>query len=311
MSSPRTRRRLASALLGVAAVTVLPSGGTPALAATAAGTASPSILATTGTDAHLYYRKVSATSWTDLGGRLVDAPAYDEDAAGGFFFVGTGTDRNVYVRTLTQGWKSFGPAGTDCFGPSVAYRASDHTLAVSCIGADSRFLTASVKVPTSGLPRATAWTDKGGSFLYGSSTVYDTGNFQYNGVGSNSRVYTAYGTGRFRFSGSPLVCSGPLPMDLPFACRDAGGGLQVIDQSDYTAKVIRGGIVGRPGVSFGADQYLRYYVLGTNDRVYSATQVAYGDTAGTTSGFSRTGSGLGKYGIAAGAGDGNGIGGNG
>ena len=275
--------------------------------------ASLDLVAVAGTDRRLYVKISDEAGWTDLGGKLVSAPVFtitDDDE----YFVAVSTDGNLWVRGFEaeEDWRPLGPVGTKCLDVSIA--ASDDTLAVACTGTNSRLYVGKAPLVAGQLPRVASWAYKGGRILHGGVTGYapdpdprvegEPGEFYYQVVGTDHRVYERTDADGWSVPdpNPALRCYGPLSHDLlseaGAACRASDGGLLVLTDVSASGATtyakIRGTMVGRPGVTFDDDLTSRYYVLGTNGRVYRATV----SSTGVVGGFTRyTGSGL--HGLAA------------
>ncbi|HVM27767.1 MAG TPA: hypothetical protein VM433_08845 [Mycobacteriales bacterium] len=239
---------------------------------------SPSLLvdlvSVTGTDGQLWVRRSDRSSWTPLGGRLVDAPVAVR-TRGRLVFVGLGEDRNVWVRTLDDGWQRFGPPGTWCDGPSAV--ASTYLLSVACRGQDGGLWYAHVDTALPGLPRVRGWSSLGGVALHGPAVVdaTETGahpRFRWSVVGRDGRPWS-----RGEGPDQPWVptdgqrCGGVLAASetgTQLACRDAAStGLRVFGSGG--SAVVPARFTGRAGVA--ADPLSsRFYVLGADGGVWVA-----------------------------------------
>ena len=268
---------------------------------TAATVERSDFVAVTGTNRRLYHADVPGDGFTDGGGRLLGAPAmarYGKEV----YFVAVGTDRNVYVRTSNITWRVLGPTGTDCSGVSIDIRRSTGAMAVACRGANGKLYVGRTTVTPGQLPpRIQSFRSLGGAVLFGTLTGVTSSDFYFDVVGTDHLVYRwTSGTG-FRRLSTSLRCYGPLGSDsfsnAGLACRARDGALTVVpDDSNYSAfATIVGKVVGRPGVAVDEDGTARYYVLGTDDKIY----VAGSSRDGTIRGFRRGPAGSGLYGLAA------------
>lgn len=282
-------RLLASlaALLTVLTTVVGASG-----AAQAQPLADREIVAAVGLDGQLWVSGLTGSagsSWQQLGGRLVDAAPIVVRGAFEVYFLGLGTDHNVWIRTPDQGWRPYGPDGTWCEGPGAA--AVSDTFAVACRGADGAAWIASTLlplapdvVPTARGPESVGWRSLGGRIPFGAAvTGYQPGQQQPEvavvAVGEDGTPwFHTPSTGWRQFSAE--ICSGALaasPAFQAFACAAPDGQLKVFHPRTGTGATLLGGhIVGRPGVAvFGSGQ-VDYFVLGTDDAVWLTRQRATG-----------------------------------
>lgn len=143
-------RRSVSVCLGLAAVASIAAapvtaaatvGDSAAVSAGTAGAAPPVALAVVGRDGALWVKAPQLGSgWHSLGGKIIAPPAIaeiindDGTLSGQPAFFATGTDHQVWVRTLTTGWQGLGGAAPVCYfsGPAVANTSSGPTVA--CAG---------------------------------------------------------------------------------------------------------------------------------------------------------------------------------
>ena len=316
MTPARTARRTAraAALLAVLSAAIT-AGATSASAApsftrqtpqtaaavTAAAAVAPvDVLALVGTNTKLYVKTTDQVGYDNLGGSLIDAPGL---AVGDQpYFVGIGANNNVYVRTYDQGWAPLGPKGTNCSGASVAI--AGNTMAVACRGSNGRLYVgkAVADATTSGrLPRITSFQNRGGQLLFGATVGVNKDAFYYDVIGTNHLVYEATDTSGLRLvTGSPR-CSSSLAIDVVtgggVACRSEDGALLVLSNATDQFIKIPGAIVGRPAVSVDDDGTSRYYALGTNRKIYTASQ----SPTGVVTGFRNAPAGSGLFGLVSGS----------
>lgn len=295
-------------LLALAAVAAAATGVSPASAGTQATvTNRVDTVAVVGGDDALWVRATTEQGWRGLGGRLVDTPSIVR-GKGVDYFVGLGADRNVYVRTLARDWQPLGPKGTVCSGPSAVISIS--TLAVACRGGDGALWVGKAAVPAGGaLPVVTSFSSRGGALQHGVSVADNadyaqptpTAAFVYSGVGTNSSPYFrtdeqdwrqitlsqcggTYSESQYGIAGACQLLGSEMTLTLQYSAPE--------DQP--TERSIPGRMRGRPGVSSDPDFVTRYYVVGADGAVWSATRDANGTI---TSGFTRFG-GSAKYGVA-------------
>jgi len=290
---PRLARRTvvrACALLALSAAPLAAAAG-PAAAAPLPGTAllatldpvpaSVDVIALVGTNRRLYTGLVGQGSLVDLGGELHGTPLLvaGEQAS---YVVGLGKGDVPYVRSFQRAWRRLAPAGITCQGPSAA--VSGATLTVSCRGSNGHLWSGSTQLAGDALPYVATWTDRGGSVPYGTVAGVDAaGVVSYEVVGTDHASYRKTGSKSFtRVAGAPL-CFGPLSQDDISgggrACAAQDGALQVSSNDPADADgiaTVRGRVVGRPGVARDVDGSSRYYVVGTDARLYVADQPAGG-----------------------------------
>lgn len=314
MTPARTARRTAraAALLAVlsAAITAGATSAsaapsflrqTPQTAAAVTAAVTPvDVLAVVGTNTQLYVKTTDQVGYDNLGGALIDAPGL---AVGDQpYFVGIGTNNNVYVRTYDQGWAPLGPKGTNCSGASVAIVGN--AMAVACRGSNGRLYVgkAVADATTSGrLPRITSFQNRGGQLLFGATVGVNKDAFYYDVIGTNRLVYEATDTSGLRpVAGSP-TCNSSLAIDAVtgggVACRAEDGALLVLSNATGQFVKIPGAIVGRPAVSVDDNGTSRYYALGTNRKIYTASQ----SPTGVITGFRNAPAGSGLFGLVSGS----------
>ena len=255
-------------------------------------------LAATAPDGGMYSTPSMGTGFVFHGGRLREEPAMAASAQA-VYYVGVGLTGALYVRTDSLGWRALSPAGMRCSGPSAAVVGS--TLAVACRGENGRLQVGKAALVPGRLPVISRFVDRGGALAYGTSTGVRAGAFTYTVVGTDHALYETGDAGGFRRLPGPLRCFGTPARDsftsLGLACRASSGALQVLrDRTTGTYDTIPGQLVGRPGLAVEPGGSARYYVLGTNGKIYVATDTP---TARAT-GFRATGNSLWLYGVSAG-----------
>lgn len=129
-----------------------------------------------GTDGQLWVHAPQLGSgWQPLGGRIIAPPAVAAAASptgstpADPLFVVTGSDQQLFIRSLTMGWQPLGITGDAAFcigGPAAVITgtsATGYTLTVACRGLDNALWENSTALPSSGLPQFThPWTSLGG-----------------------------------------------------------------------------------------------------------------------------------------------------
>lgn len=111
----------------------------------------------------LYVRN-NWTGWTSLGGSIIGPPAIaalpQSSGPAAPLFIATGTDHRLWEFSGDGPWTLMGP-GYCMDAPAAAVQGD--TLTVACQGGDSNLYTASMTIPSSGLPTFSSWTSLGGS----------------------------------------------------------------------------------------------------------------------------------------------------
>ena len=129
-----------------------------------------------GTDGQLWVQAPQLGSgWQPLGGSIIAPPAVAAAASQSSstpanpLFVATGSNRELFVRSLTIGWQPLGITGDEAFcvgGPAAVITGTSttgYTLTVACRGQDNALWENSAALPSSGLPQFTQpWTSLGG-----------------------------------------------------------------------------------------------------------------------------------------------------
>ena len=227
-------------------------------------------LAVDGVDRGLWVRGATG-GFSALGGVLIDAPSI-VSAGGRTFYLGLGTDRNLYVRTDVLGWQRFGPVGTSCSGPSAA--AVGSTIAVACQGSDNRLYAAKATAPGQGLPSISGWTGLGGVLKHGVVVRAEGSGFRYTVVGGDDRVWSRTDSAGFsRVAGAPAA-AGPIGVDSTgkaIVTTNAAGAVSLLRDGQVTQ--LGGAVVGRPAVTVDDDGAVRVYGLGADKRI-SRTSVS-------------------------------------
>ena len=144
------------------------------------------VAAATGTDRALISNE--GHGWRNLGGELLFAPAV-RVVNGEPYYFGTGTDRNVWVRTDRLGWQKFGPSGTSCAGsPGVAFAGG--RLYLACTGPDRHLWEASSAVTPGTLPYVTGFTNFGGIIASAPAVAGVGSNVTFFADAPGGTVYT-------------------------------------------------------------------------------------------------------------------------
>jgi hypothetical protein len=268
-----------------AAALAVPLVVTPAAAAAEPPGHEPvHLVAVTGTDDGLWVRWSDQPAWQPLGGHLTGAPTVvvtpGHDRA---WFVGVGTDENVWIRSLTAGWQALGPASTRCRGVGAA--VSYQVLAVACRGADDALWVGRTVLPDDGgVPGLSRWRPLGGSLRHAPAVAAqdeEAPSFTYAVIGVDDRVWfrgdwedTGWGR-RHDHRCGPVGVSERRSQ----ACGElATGSLRAWHfRTGPQGRVTPGRVVGRPAVVEDADR-VWFYVLGTDGGVWVASHGVDDDT---------------------------------
>jgi len=157
-----------------------------------------------GSDGQLWVQAPQLTAgWQPLGGKIVAPPAVAAlpviDGSGSTpaqpFFIGTGTNKHLFMRSLTAGWQELGPATAECIGAPAAVitgtSTAGYTLTVACRGLDNALWENSAAVPASGLPQFTSgWTRLGGVLSAGPAAAPVGGTMTFFVQGTTGQIFT-------------------------------------------------------------------------------------------------------------------------
>lgn len=133
-STVRARLGVLAATVGVVAglVTATPAQAAPAPADTTVGV--------TGPNSRVYAKGPGQSTWRDLGGAIVGAPAVASDGVL-THYVGLGTNNRLYHRTDVTGWHALTAAAALCTNPTAAYDAVADRVQVACRGGNAALYT--------------------------------------------------------------------------------------------------------------------------------------------------------------------------
>lgn len=224
--------------------------------------------------------------WRPMGGQITAPPAVaaQPDFTGrpvAPLFIATGTNKHLYLRSLTTGWRELGPVGGSCIGGPAAVitgtpSSGPFTLTVACRSTDNALWENSATLPASGLPQFTAkWTRLGGVLSAAPAIAPVGGALTFFVRGTNGRIYTR--TLTTGFSAKPWSCIGS-----PAAATNAVSGITTLafqgtdhalweatnSGSGWTQPGDLGGsLIGGPAVAANGDEP---YLLaeGTNHAVW-------------------------------------------
>ncbi len=112
----------------------------PSQTAVAAVDMSP-VVAVTGTNGALYVKHTSAPGWTNLGGILIAAPAVAVVDADTTHYVGIGSNRMLYQRTDTTGWRRLTEIAYGCSEVTIVLGPDRTTVQGACTGPNAALYT--------------------------------------------------------------------------------------------------------------------------------------------------------------------------
>jgi YVTN family beta-propeller protein len=242
-----------------------------------------------GTNGAMYVQAPQLGSgWHSLGGQITGPPAVaappnlDGITPASPLFVATGTNKLLYIRSLTTGWQRLGPAGGACLASPAAVITTNSTgastLTVACEGTNRALYYNTAIVPTLGLPQfTTPWTNLGGVLTAGPAVAPVGGTLTFFVRGTTGYVYlrtltTGYEDQQWSCSGAPAAAAQPGTDMTVFACQGTGHAL-LEDTYDgrWTSLASLGGVLtGAPAVA-GASQQFEFFGEGTTRAVYQRT----------------------------------------
>jgi DNA-binding beta-propeller fold protein YncE len=239
-----------------------------------------------GTDGQLWAEAPQlGSNWQPLGGQISGAPAVVAlpNAAGttptDALFIATGSNGELWMRSLTLGWQPVGPSEALCIGSPAAVvtgTGSSATLTVACEGLNRSLYYTTTAMPSSGLPSFTGpWTSLGGVLSAGPAVAPLGGVVTFFAEGTNGQVFTNTGAG---YTATPWLCIGsPAAVLTPpgptvFACHGLDGQMWY----DYwnsasgweTAGSWGGLLIGGVAVAMASDGDVDYLGEGLNNTVW-------------------------------------------
>jgi L,D-peptidoglycan transpeptidase YkuD (ErfK/YbiS/YcfS/YnhG family) len=285
----RTRRvAMLAGAITVLAGTLL--GFAPATSAAAA--ISPVALGAEGTDGQLWVQAPQLGSgWYPLGGSLIAPPAVVAAASSTSstppdpVFVATGSNRELFIRSLTMGWQPLG-SGADaasCIGGPTAV-ISGTTLTVACRGLDNALWVNSTTLPSSGLPQlAQPWTSLGGVLSAGpaASIVNYAGSqmVTFFVSGTTGQIFmrtlsSAYSPMPWFCFGSPAAAFEPVSGTAIFACAGTDHQLWTADNTGAAwnqAQPLGGQLIGGPAIAATSGQSPEFLAEGQDHSAWMHT----------------------------------------
>lgn len=199
--------------------------------------------------------------WHSLGGKIVAPPAVtalpnpDGTSPAQPLFIATGTNKELFLRSLTAGWRALG-SGSCLGGPAAVITGS--TLTVACRGLDNALWVNTAPVPSSGLPQVTrGWTRLGGVLSAGPAAAPVGGVMTFFVRGTNGHIYTRTLASGWRAMpwaciGAPAAAAEAASSDTIFACQGTNHALwEAVDGgAGWSGAVSLGGaLIGSPAVA--------------------------------------------------------------
>lgn len=266
-------RATAATVMGAS---VLAAGGTGAQAAVPDGVA----LAVTGANRALYVQTAGSSSWTNLGGQLLSAPAV-ASWGGVTHYVGTGTNKTLYHRTNTTGWHRLGPA----YCTDVSATAAERRVFLSCRGGNGALYTTDFDA-TLQRPATPTMTKIGGSVLgavpvmmteFGVMFLARAASYTEAGETFNTYTWTEeFGFQRFyvRCDSTPAMV---YSMTTDFMACQQGAGVVTVEagyypsepeESDFNIYDVPGQVINTPALALTGEGTAELFVQGSNGAVY-------------------------------------------
>jgi len=248
-----------------------------------------------GTDGQLWVQAPQlAAGWQSLGGRIVAAPAVVAPPnAGGTtpaqpLFIGTGTDKRLWIRSVTAGWQPIGAAL--CLGGPAAV-ITGTTLTVACRGTDNALWYTTATVPSSGLPSFTGtWTSLGGVLSAGPAVAPAGGTTTFFVRGTSGAIYTrtlttGYAVTPWSCAGQPAAALQAATGTTTFACNSGGAMWESADSgSAWSPAVSLGGsLLGGPAVA-ATSQQTDFLAEGTDHAIWELTPAGWSSLGGQVTG---------------------------
>ena len=181
-----------------------------------------------GSDGQLWVEAPQLGSgWQPFGGVITGPPAVAAAPSPNSFtledplFVGTGTDRRLWVRSLTDGWQPVGAAL--CIGGPAAVvtgTTAPYTVTVACRGTDNALWYNSASWTGTGLPvfPAAGWTSLGGVLSAGPAAAPVGTTMTFFVRGTSGAIFTR--TAAADYAATPWACIGS-----PAAAHDTASGV--------------------------------------------------------------------------------------
>lgn len=224
------------------------------------------------------------SGWHSLGGKIVAPPAVASvpnpygSTPSQPLFIGTGTNTQLYMRSLTVGWQPVGPAKASCIGGPAAVVAGN-TITLACRGLNNALWVDTATVPSSGLPQFTnAWSSLGGVLTTAPAVAPVGGAMTFFVRGSNGGIYTrtlasGYSHTPWSCIGAPAAAVEEASIDTIFACQGTNHALWVAVNGGNGwggASSLGGGLVGGPAIA-ATSRVPEFLIEGTNHAVWERT----------------------------------------
>lgn len=284
--------------IAVAAIPALLSGVVGASAAQAAsGSTRPaapqSAVAVTGANHAMYVRTTPGGRWWYYGGYLLGPPAIASATSSHVtYFLATGGDSRLWVRTVQRRWTLFDSTLRGCTDPAATVVGSQ--LLVACRSSSGALFVLTAKLGGTHNPVAGSLANLGGRLGAGPAVV-DIGNtvwFIVTGPVWDRRGDTLWArtlNGRFQRFAYGLDCaSSPAAAyangELFVGCNEArttAFAYRISYARRVSQGVAGGRTIGAPGVALAGDGLATVYVEGTNGAVF----VKQFDRSGPASGW--------------------------
>jgi len=201
--------------------------------------------------------------WHSLGGTIVAPPAvaaaakpYGSTPASPLF-IATGSNKKLYIRSLTVGWQALGPAQASCLGGPAAVIVGS-TLTVACRGTNNALWYNTATVPSSGLPQFTqTWKTLGGLLTAGPAVAPVGGKITFFAPSTNGKIWTrttstGYSATLWVCIGAPAAAAEAASSDTIFACQGGNHALYVAFNGGAgwtSAASLGGSLTGGPAVA--------------------------------------------------------------
>jgi hypothetical protein len=243
-----------------------------------------------GSDGHLWAQAPQlGGGWHSLGGQIVAPPAvaaarnpYGSTPASPVFFIGTGGNKLLYIRSTTAGWQRLGPNTQSCLGGPAAVittSAATSTLTVACRGLNNALWENTATVPSTGLPQFTRkWTSLGGALSAAPAVAPVGGVVTFFARGTNGRIYirtlsAGFSAAPWSCAGSPAAAAEAASSDTIFACLGSNHALfEAVNGGAGWAPVVPlgGSLIGGPAIA-AASRAAEMLGEGSNHAVWVRT----------------------------------------
>jgi hypothetical protein len=203
--------------------------------------------------------------WQSLGGQVAGPPAVTAPPNPGGttpaapLFIATGTNKHLYIRSLTDSWQEISPVAS-CLGSPAATISGTTTLTltVACEGTNKALYYNTATVPSSGLPKFTSgWQSLGGVLAAGPAVAQVGGTLTFFVRGTTGHIYlrtltTGFAEQSWACIGSPAAALQAATGVTAFACQGTDHLLYEATSAGTgwsQATALNGPIVGGPGIA--------------------------------------------------------------